>query len=258
MNEEYIILLIVLLGLIIGSFLNTLIYRIPLILKLKSSPISSISLSNPRSFCTNCLSKIPFYFNIPLLSYIVLRGKCVNCKSKISILYPLIEFITAFSFLLLYLLYGLTYEVLFYAIAISILIPISLIDLKFKIIPNNLSTSLLLLGICYSFVASSISVIDSLLGIVLGFSVLYFINFIYEKINKETGIGVGDAKLLAGIGSILGYKLLPLVLLLTSFIGIVLGMIYYLKETNRVSFFKTSIPLAPSLSLSFLFSILVN
>jgi len=250
-------LIVAILGLSIGSFINVLIYRLPIILGLETSQNDNLSIYKPRSFCPICNVKIPLYRNIPVFSFIFQKGRCAECKEKISLIYPFIEILTSLVFIVLFLINGPSIEFIFYSLSISILLSIAVIDIKHRIIPNSLSISLLLLGFVYSIFSNNLDPISSFLGSVIGFSIFYSITIIYSYIKEQEGLGIGDAKLLAAIGSNLGLQAIPMILLFTSLIGILIGLFYY-KNSNQKSFFKLSIPLAPSLSISYVLYLLIN
>ena len=250
-------LIVAILGLSIGSFINVLIYRLPIILGLETSQNDNLSIYKPRSFCPICNVKIPLYRNIPVFSFIFQKGRCAECKEKISLIYPFIEILTSLVFIVLFLINGPSIEFIFYSLSISILLSIAVIDIKHRIIPNSLSISLLLLGFVYSIFSNNLDSISSFLGAVIGFSIFYSITIIYSYIKEQEGLGIGDAKLLAAIGSNLGLQAIPMILLFTSLIGILIGLFYY-KNSNQKSFFKLSIPLAPSLSISYVLYLLIN
>ncbi len=257
MIEIYLYSLVFLVGITIGSFLNTIIYRIPISLGITVHQ-ETISIYKPRSFCPNCKEMIPFYFNIPLLSFILLKGRCSFCNNKISFSYPLIELINSIFYLSLYYIYGLSSEFIFYSLAISLLIPISIIDTKFKIIPNSLSYSLLGIGLVFSIANSHLLFVDSLIAATAGFLVFYLISVMYMFFKNEEGLGIGDAKLLAAISSFVGFQNIPIILLITSIVGICLGLIFYINKKNKTGFLKSSIPLAPSMMVSFVFILFIS
>jgi|TARA_B100001540_G_scaffold48569_1_gene43578 leader peptidase (prepilin peptidase)/N-methyltransferase len=250
-------LIVAILGLSIGSFINVLIYRLPIILGLETSQNDNLSIYKPRSFCPICNVKIPLYRNIPVFSFIFQKGRCAECKEKISLIYPFIEILTSLVFIVLFLINGPSIEFIFYSLSISILLSIAVIDIEHRIIPNSLSITLLLLGFVYSIFSNNLDPISSFLGAVIGFSIFYSITIIYSYIKEQEGLGIGDAKLLAAIGSNLGLQAIPMILLFTSLIGILIGLFYY-KNSNQKSFFKLSIPLAPSLSISYVLYLLIN
>ncbi len=231
----------VLLGLVLGSFINVCIYRIPI----KKSIIS------PPSMCTNCGKRIKFYDNIPLISYLILLGKCRHCHHPISWRYPAVETVTGLLSLALFIRYGFGYQYFFYLLFIATLVTITFIDLQHKIIPDVLSLSGIIVGCIASFVLAHISWLDSLIGIVAGGGFLFLVAFTYERITGKEGMGGGDIKLLAMIGAWMGWKYLPLIVLLSSVIGAFIGLAFLLLTGKGYRF---KIPFGPFLSLGTLIS----
>ncbi len=223
------------LGAVIGSFLNVCIYRIP----------RSQSIVFPGSHCPTCGKSIAFYDNIPILSYLLLRGKCRNCRAPISFRYPLVEALNAAFYLILFSKFGWAPDTWMYGFFVSALIVISFIDLDFRIIPDRLSLGGILLGFAASFLIRRVTPLQSLFGILLGGGFLFLVASLYEKIAHKEGMGGGDIKLLAMIGAFLGWQAIPFVILVSSFVGAFLGiiMIIILKKDA-----KFAIPFGPFLS----------
>lgn len=225
------------LGAVVGSFLNVCIYRIP----------AGASVILPSSHCPGCGHAIRFYDNIPILSYIILRGKCRYCAAKISVRYLIVELLTALTSLVFFLQYGLSWAYLCNFLFAAALIVVTFIDLDHQIIPDVITlpgipffavAAIFLLGLPYG---------ESLLGIVIGGGVFYLIGLGYELIKKKEGMGGGDIKLFAMIGGFLGWKSLIFVLLVSSCLGAVIGIsiIIYKKGDMRYA-----IPFGPFLSIA--------
>ncbi|MDE0017853.1 MAG: prepilin peptidase [Candidatus Poribacteria bacterium] len=212
---------IFLFGLAIGSFLNVCIYRIPR---------EALSIHSPRrSFCPECSEPISPYDNIPVLSYLLLRGKCRRCRATISILYPLVELATAGIFLFLFYRFGLTLEFLLALVFISVLLPISVIDAQHYIIPNTLIVTGLILGfgivcaIAYQR-ADVWYLLIRLIGAVAGSTALWLVAVIGSAILRKTAMGGGDIKLMALNGLFLGaWPELAMVIAFSAFSGAVVG-----------------------------------
>ncbi len=243
MDEIWIQILIFLLGLAIGSFLNVCIYRIPR---------TDLSIYSPRrSFCPECNQSIKFYDNIPLLSYVLLRGKCRHCKAKISAIYPIVELVTAVLFLVMYYHFGWTLDYLHALFFVSVLIPIFVIDAQHLIIPNSISLTGLALGLgIVGVIAYQGKDIDylkmRLIGFLAGGLGLWLIAFIGSAIMRKKAMGMGDVKLMAIIGLFLGaFPALPLVIALSAFSGAVIGTL--LIATGRKNR-KSPIPYGPFLA----------
>ncbi len=198
MGDKLIWIFIFIIGLCIGSFLNVLAYRIPQKMK-----------PNGRSMCPHCNHELKWYELIPVFSYILLKGKCKNCNERISILYPIIEIMTALFYSLLYLTFGFGYEFFLYVFVITIMIIIIRIDYEHKYIPDRLNLSLLIAGvvhIVYLSINKIESIFPNIIGFVVGFLLCYIIRLIGSLVYKKEAMGFGDVKLLAVIGLLLGYK----------------------------------------------------
>lgn len=228
------VLLIFVFGLCWGSFLNVCIYRIP----------RGISIVNPPSNCPNCGNKIKGYDNIPIISFILLKGKCRACGEKISYVYPIVELATGLILLALYQRYGINVDSILYAVFCSTLIVISFIDLEHRIIPDILSLGGVGAGLIASLGLTAITFLDSLLGLLLGGGLLLLVATVYFKLRKLEGMGGGDIKLLGMIGAWLGYKAIIPVLLFASLAGVLFGLPFILIKKDR--YFQ--IPFGPFLS----------
>ena len=224
------------LGAIIGSFLNVCIYRIP----------RDASIVRPGSRCPACAAPILFYDNIPLISYMVLRGRCRKCGRTIPIRYPLVELITAALFVVFYKALGLSLELPVSLVFVSLLIVISFIDLDHLIIPDILSLGGLLLGVVFSFFRSSFAYTDSLGGVLVGAGLLFAIAKLYELIRKREGMGGGDIKLLGMIGAFCGIKGVIFSLVSGSLLGTLAGLPLMLIKGEGM---KYALPFGPFLSL---------
>jgi leader peptidase (prepilin peptidase)/N-methyltransferase len=229
-------------GLIVGSFLNVCIYRLPK----KQSVVS------PRSHCPHCNKLIAWYDNIPLLSFIMLRGKCRHCGAPISYIYPLVEFATAFFFLLTYLRWGISFQLLIDLIFVCFLLLLLFIDLFHYILPNNITIPGLVLGFGLSFINQRISWLESLIGLLIGGGILLLISLFYSYVKKKEGMGMGDVKMLAMLGAFLGWKLCLLTLMLASIIGTILGIIVMLKSKEGL---MKQLPFGSFLSLAALITL---
>jgi leader peptidase (prepilin peptidase)/N-methyltransferase len=226
----------IILGAMVGSFLNVCIYRLP----------NEESIIWPRSHCPACKKMIRFYDNIPLISYLLLRGRCRHCKGSISIQYPLVEGITALSSLFLFMKFGPSLSYLIYFALVASLIVITVIDLYHQIIPDGISLPGIGVGLLTSLVNPQITFFNSLMGILLGGGSLFLVATLYEWIFKREGMGGGDVKLLAMIGAFLGWKAVILTILLSSLIGSITGILIMILKGKD---FKYAIPFGPFLSL---------
>ncbi len=222
-------------GLIWGSFFNVCIFRIP----------AEQSVVTHSSRCPKCAAPILWYHNIPVIGFLILKGKCYRCKLPISIQYPIVELITGFMFLWLYLKYGLTWSLLGAVIFSSLLLIISGIDLHHRIIPDELSLPGIVLGILFSFITGEPKWFDSVIGVLIGGGIFFSVAWLYEKFSGREGLGGGDIKLLAMIGAWLGGHSILMVIILSSAVGSVAGVSVMLFEKKGL---KTAIPFGPFLA----------
>jgi leader peptidase (prepilin peptidase)/N-methyltransferase len=231
-------------GAIVGSFLNVCILRLP----------KEESILWPGSHCPHCKNPIKFYDNIPLVSYILLKGRCRHCDSPISLQYPLVEGITALGSLILFLKFGLSLSYLFYFSLVAALIVITVIDLYHQIIPDVISLPGIGVGLLASLLIPipQINFRDSLIGVLSGGGSLFVVATLYQWLFKREGMGGGDVKLLAMIGAFLGWKAVILTILLSSLIGSITGMIMMVLKGKD---FKYAIPFGPFLSLGAVISL---
>jgi len=223
MYYEIEIILIFVLGLIVGSFSNVCIYRIP----------RNESIIYPASHCPKCLSKIKPVDNIPLLSFILLRGRCRNCKTKISIQYPMVELLCGLIYLIIYLIFGLSVQTLVYIILSSALIIIAFIDLNEQIVPDVISLPGIVIGFILSFFVSYISFINSALGVVVGGGIILIIGLGGSVIFKKEAMGGGDVKLAAMIGAFLGWRYIIISLFLGFLFGALAGIFLIMAKIKK-------------------------
>jgi len=224
-------------GLALGSFLNVCIYRIPL----------GKSIVHPPSNCPQCGEPIRFYDNIPVLSYALLLGRCRHCRHPISPQYPVVEATTGLLSLALFLKVGPSLDYIFFMLFGASLIAIAFIDLQHKIIPDVLSLPGIVVGFVFSLLPfSSLSWIDSLIGIVGGGGFLLVVALAYEKLRGHEGMGLGDVKMLAMIGAWMGWRALLFIILLSSLAGSLIGGALLLLSRQGV---RTRIPFGPFLAL---------
>jgi leader peptidase (prepilin peptidase)/N-methyltransferase len=224
-------------GLCLGSFLNVCIYRIPL----------KKSIVFPPSSCPQCHEKIRFYDNIPLVSYILLRGKCRQCGSAIPLHYPVVEAVTGLLSAALFMRLGLSPQYFLFLLFTASLVTISFIDLHHKIIPDVISLPGILVGLGVSFLNfTPVSWLDSLIGILGGGGFLYLVAVLFEWLTGREGMGGGDVKLRAMIGAWMGWIALPFIILISSISGTLIGGASLLMARKGV---RTRIPFGPFLGL---------
>ena len=223
-------------GAMIGSCLNVFICKLP----------KEESIITPGSHCPQCSKPIRWYDNIPLVSFLLLRGKCRNCHRSISVQYPLVEGITALLSLLLFIRFGPSLNYVIYFAFVAALVVITVIDLHHQIIPDMISLPGIGVGLLASWILPGTSVVKALLGLLLGGGSLFLVATVYEWLFKREGMGGGDVKLLAMIGAFLGWKAVILTILLSSLIGSIVGIAVILWKGRD---FKYAIPFGPFLSL---------
>ena len=230
------ILFIIILGALWGSFANVCIYRIPI----------NKSIVSGRSFCPKCNNKVVWYDNIPIFSYFFLKAKCRNCDFKIPIKYLIVETTSLIFFILIYFLFGITFTTLLLWILFLSFLIIFFIDLEHFIIPNEITFPLMLIGFLKSFDPNLDYIfpnyINSLIGGVLGYMVIFSIIYFYKQIRKKEGMGLGDAKLFAVIGFWFGWISIPFIIFLSSIIALVSITPSLLKKTKG---FSSEIPFGP-------------
>lgn len=227
-----------LLGLAVGSFLNVLIYRLPRQIKIGLS----------RSFCPSCRNPIPFYDNIPLLSYLLLGGKCRRCKAVIPAQYPAVELLNALLFVFFFYYFGLTAQFFVYAFVSAVLLTIIFIDVEFQLIPDYLTIPGMIIGLAVSLTPSGIGIISSVIGLLVGGGVLYLIALLGDWLFKKDSMGGGDIKMAAMLGAFLGWQKVIFIFFAAAAIGL-LASIVIMAFSKKV---RTSriIPFGPFLAMA--------
>ena len=223
-------------GMCIGSFVNVCIYRLP----------ASKSIIDPsRSICPKCGSIIRFYDNIPVLSYLWLKGRCRNCNKPISFRYPLVEIISGVFALCTFLKFGPTLEALVYFAFITALVVITFIDIDHQIIPDLITLPGIPVCFLASFALPSITYKESLLGLLAGGGSLLLVGWTYYLIKKAEGMGGGDIKLMAMIGAMVGWKGVLFTIFVSSLVGTLVGITIMLRTKKGM---KIAVPFGPFLS----------
>jgi leader peptidase (prepilin peptidase) / N-methyltransferase len=250
--------LVGIIGLLVGSFLNVVIYRLPVMLQRNwrkecldylqmeaEDEGEPFNLSLPLSRCPKCQSPIKPYQNIPVISYVFLKGQCANCKNPISCRYPLIEAFTAITSALVAWHFGYTPQAGFALLLTWGLITLSFIDIDHQLLPDNITLPLLWLGLLLSLFGLYTPVEASVIGAVAGYMVLWLVYQAFKLATGKEGMGYGDFKLLALFGAWLGWQTLPMIILLSSLVGAVIGitMIIFAKHDHN-----TPIPFGPYLA----------
>jgi leader peptidase (prepilin peptidase)/N-methyltransferase len=237
--------MLALLGLCIGSFLNVVIHRLPAMLErtwkqdsaemlgLDAQPGAALSLSRPRSHCPSCQHSIAWHENIPLFSYLALRGRCSSCKTPISLRYPIIEVLTALLFGLVGWHFGPQPIALLWCGFAAVLVALAGIDWDTTLLPDNLTLPLLWAGLIASALGWTVGLGDALWGAVAGYLSLWSVYWLFKLATGKEGMGYGDFKLLAALGAWLGVKMLLPIILGASLIGAVVGIAMKLSAALR-------------------------
>lgn len=235
-SQIFLITVVAVFGLMVGSFLNVVIYRLPKMMErnwqqqcaeLRGEPVSALppfTIVTPRSACPNCQHKIAFWENIPILSYLILRGRCRKCAVRISVRYPLVEAFTAAMSAFVAWHFGFGWLLLPALIFIWALIALAAIDIDTQYLPDDITLPLLWFGILVNTHNGFASLHAAVFGAVIGYLSLWTIYWIFKLTTGKEGMGYGDFKLLAAIGAWLGWAQLPLVILLSSFVGAIVGI----------------------------------
>ena len=238
------IIFFIVIGGLWGSFANVCIYRLPI----------NKNIALGRSFCTNCKKKIAWFDNIPVLSYLILRSKCRNCKKKISFQYFLVELLSILNFTVIYLLFGITLTTILLIILSLAFLIIFFIDLRHYIIPNSITYPMMILGLIKSFDPNLNSIfpnyINSLIGGIFGYAMIWSIIYFYKQIKKKEGMGLGDAKLFAVIGFWFGWISIPFIIFLSSIIALIYVLPDLIKNSKKMS---SQIPFGPFIIIGTIF-----
>lgn len=257
-NSTIFITVSVILGLMVGSFLNVVIHRLPkmmehewhnncLELQGKEVPASAkYTLANPRSACPSCGHMISALENIPVISYVFLKGKCSNCKTPISARYPLIEMLTGILIGLVSGQFGYNTTTLFAWAFVFALIALTFIDFDTQLLPDDITLPLLWLGLLFNLNTGLTDLKSAVIGAVAGYLILWSVYWLFKLVTGKEGMGYGDFKLLAAIGAWFGWQLLPAVILLSSVLGaaIGIGLIVFTKRGR-----ETPMPFGPFLAI---------
>jgi len=232
---------VIILGALWGSFANVCIVRLP----------NEKGVVSGRSHCPKCEKKIVWYDNIPIISFFLLRGKCRNCKTSISIQYVIVEAINIISFVAIYYFFGISITtILLMMLSLSFLI-IFFIDLKHFIIPNVLTFSMMFVGFFKSFDPNLHPLfpnyINSLIGGLFGYGIIWSIIYFYKQVRKKEGMGLGDAKLLAVVGFWFGWVSIPFVLFCSSILALLWVVPDLIKKSKKLT---SQIPFGPYIILA--------
>lgn len=231
-------LCVFMISLLVGSFLNVVIFRIPkmmeqgfrheccdfLEIKNKTATEAQITLSIPCSTCPHCQTAIKPWHNIPIVSYCLLKGRCAACKRSISIRYPMVELATGLLSVATIAVLGFTLPAILSLLLLWSLIALTMIDIDTQLLPDDITLPLIWLGLIVNSLGMYTNLHDALLGAVLGYLSLWSVFWLFKIITGKEGMGYGDFKLLAALGAWMGWQFLPLIIMLSSFVGAVIGI----------------------------------
>ncbi len=248
-------------GLMVGSFLNVVIYRLPVMMKrdwkkecqeflelpISDQPAETFNLALPASHCPGCHAEIKAYQNIPVFSYLFLRGKCANCQTSISIRYPLVELLTGILSVVVAYQLGGHIATLFALLLTWVLVALSGIDIDHQLLPDNITLPMLWLGLFLSLFNVFTDPVSSIIGAMAGYLILWTIYWLFKLLTGKEGMGYGDFKLLALFGAWLGWQYLLLIILLSSLVGAIIGtsMIIFVQRDKNIP-----IPFGPYLAIA--------
>jgi leader peptidase (prepilin peptidase)/N-methyltransferase len=255
---------VVIFSLIIGSFLNVVIYRLPKMMhnnwylecrefladEVNNTPakqIPPLTLSKPDSTCPKCQHKIRFYENIPVISWLFLKGKCSQCQSSISIRYPLVETTTALLSLVIANQYGASVETLLLLILTWGLVCLTLIDFDHMLLPDQIVMPLLWLGLLVNVNSTFVPLNDAVIGAAVGYMSLFSVFWLFKLLTGKEGMGHGDFKLFALFGAWIGWQLLPILILMASVVGAIVGISLMLFKNHTR---EQAIPFGPYLAIA--------
>jgi leader peptidase (prepilin peptidase) / N-methyltransferase len=242
-------ILVGIVGLLVGSFLNVVIYRLPIMMQMswrkecteflqlptEQTEDPPFNLAVPQSRCPSCQAEIKAYQNIPVISYLFLQGKCANCQAKIPLRYPVIEAFTAITSVVVAVHYGYCSQVFFALLLTWSLIALSFIDIDHHLLPDSITLPLVWLGLLLSLFDVYTDAHTSIIGAAAGYMILWSVYQMFKLVTGKEGMGYGDFKLLALFGAWLGWQYLPLIILLSSLVGAIIGvtMIALVKQDHN-------------------------
>ena len=246
----FVVYLAALFGLLTGSFLNVVIYRVPVMmergwtlfakehlqLELTEAEKQPFNLLKPDSRCQHCGTPIKPWQNIPVISYILLRGQCGSCQTPISIRYPAIELLTAVMFAVVAIVYGWSWLTLTGLVLTAFLIALTFIDADTQYLPDQLTLPLIWLGLLANYAGGLVSLQQAVLGAVCGYMSLWLLNFVHKLWRGFDGMGAGDFKLLAALGAWLGAAVLPVIVFVATLVGVVAAVVLKAAKSQPIAF----------------------
>lgn len=260
-NPDFFLVLVAALSLIVGSFLNVVIYRLPhmiedewnqecrayLGLNPQHTDTEKLNLHLPMSHCPQCKKKLKPWHNIPVLSYLILSGKCAYCKTTISLRYPIVELVCCIASVYVAWRFGFTWQTAGALLFTWILIALTFIDLDCHLLPDHLTFSLLWIGLFLSIFSIFINSHDAIIGAIAGYLIFFTIQWLFKLVTGKVGMGQGDFKFLAALGAFLGWQQLPVIILLSSVIGVIFGLTHMAIKKQYKS---VPLPFGPYLAVA--------
>ncbi|WP_448212901.1 prepilin peptidase [Colwellia sp. MEBiC06753] len=255
---------VLLFSLAVGSFLNVVIYRLPKIMEYNwyqecreflsdevpekpTRKLNAITLSKPNSSCPHCGHQIKFYENIPVISWLVLKGKCSKCQAAISKRYPIIELITATLGVVVASHYGVSWTAFWVLLLTFALIALTMIDLDHMLLPDQITLPFLWLGLLINLNGTIVPLEDAVIGAMAGYLSLFSVFWLFKLLTGKEGMGFGDFKLVALFGAWMGWQLLPLLILMASLVGAIVGIALMVFKNHQRD---QAIPFGPYLAVA--------
>ncbi|WP_416189949.1 prepilin peptidase [Neisseria sp. CCUG17229] len=246
----FVVPLAVIFGLLIGSFLNVVIYRVPVMMErgwtqfakehlnvpLTAEEEAPFTLSKPDSRCPQCHAPVKAWQNVPIVSYLLLGGKCSSCKTPISIRYPLVELLTGILFGVVAWQYGWSWLTFGGLIFTAMLVALTFIDYDTQYLPDSLTLPLVWLGLLYNYNGTFTTLQSAVLGAVCGYMSLWLLCYVYKLLTGKIGMGGGDFKLLAALGAWLGVDVLPILVFMAALIGIIGALVSRVAKGQPFAF----------------------
>lgn len=257
----YLTFVLTIFGLTVGSFLNVVIHRLPIMMERlyrqqseailhpekEPEPLPAYNLVVPASTCPSCQHKIHAWENIPVISYLCLRGKCSACKAPISLRYPAIEILSAIMTVMIGLTYGVTLHTIIFCMFGWSLMTLTMIDYDTQLLPDDITLPLLWAGLIVNNFGLVVPLEQALWGAIAGYLSLWSVYWIFKLVTGKEGMGYGDFKLLAALGAWLGWMKLPMIILLSSLIGTIVAILLIVTKRQERS---TPIPFGPYLAIA--------
>ncbi len=261
-HPDLYLILVAAFSLLIGSFLNVVIYRLPQMMKeewsrecreylgLKPQPPSELEKLNlylPFSHCTACKKPLKPWHNIPIISYLVLRGKCAYCSARISLRYPLVELICCVASVYVAWRFGISWQTVGGLLFTWIAISLTFIDLDHHLLPDQLTLLLVWIGLALSIYAVFTNSHNAIIGAIIGYLIFAITQWLFKLATGKVGMGQGDYKFLAGMGALLGWQQIPVIILLASVIGLIFGLT---QMAIKHQFKSVALPFGPYLAIA--------